>query len=352
MRHVIAVLIIALVAQAAWAAQEPWSNTFDSRATMADKLLNLSGNKPNPQPQTGGDNIATAVVIPGLPFNDTGNTCGFLDDYDVVCPYSGSTSPDVVYKFTPASNMKISVDLCPSQYDTKVYVFDGSPASVVACNDDAGCGYSGYQSRLAIVPLTGGHTYYIVVDGYGGDCGDYDLSVAEVLPCDLVTCKPYDQPENEPDCFDGFIDTFNGGCNSTPPVFEPVVCGTICGTAGTYLSTDGSNYRDTDWYEITVGAGNFTYTGVSDGFDLQLIIMQGTCDARIYVASGSTPSCTPLTLNFTGPGTFWLWAGTYVFDGVPCGSPYRLDIVGPGVPSCQATPAKHATWGAVKVIYR
>jgi hypothetical protein len=352
MRLVIAVLVLTMLAPAAWATKAPWGNKLDVRATLADKLAHLSGNHPAPQPQVGGDNIATAVPIAALPFNDTGSTCGYLDDYDVVCPYSGSTSPDVVYQFTPASNMKISIDLCDSQYDTKVFVFDGSPANVVACNDDAGCGYSGYQSRLDIVQLVAGHTYYIVVDGYGGDCGDYDLTVAELVPCDLVGCKSYDQPEIEPDCYDGYDDTFDGGCNSEPAVFQPVGCGTICGTSGTYVSTDGYDTRDTDWYELTVGPGNFTYTGVSDNFNLLLFVLQGTCDNITVVSSITTPSCVPATLNFTGPGTFWLWAGPTVYTGVPCGSAYRLDIVGPGISSCEATPAAHPSWGQLKLHYR
>jgi len=40
------------------------------------------------------------LVIVGLPFSDTGNTSDNLDGYDAVCPYSNSTSPDVVYTET------------------------------------------------------------------------------------------------------------------------------------------------------------------------------------------------------------------------------------------------------------
>src|SRR5438309_406972 len=56
---------------------------------------------------TGGDDIAHAVVIPSLPYTDSGNTCGFNDDYAFTCPGdpNGSPAPDVVYSFTPASNV-------------------------------------------------------------------------------------------------------------------------------------------------------------------------------------------------------------------------------------------------------
>jgi hypothetical protein len=351
MKIVMTVLLTSLLGPSAWAASPPWGNHLDPGAVAADKLLHLSGNRALFQIQSGGDDIATATVIPGLPFNDAGYTCGFANDYDVACPYSGSISPDVVYKYTPASNTNVDVDLCASLYDTKVYVFDGSSANVVACNDDADCAVL-YRSKLTNVPLTAGHDYYIVVDGYGGDCGDYSLAVSEPVSCPgLVTCMSYDQPENEPDCFDGFIDTFDGGCNSIPPVFSPVFCGTICGTTGNYVY-DGGQYRDTDWYEITVGPGNFTYSGVMNGYDLQLYLVSTPCETATILDQALATSCSPATINFAGPGTFYLWAGLTVYEGVPCGTPYRLDITGPGIGSCQATPAARSTWGGLKVLYR
>lgn len=105
----------------------------------------------------GGDTIFDATVIPGLPFTDTGNTCGYIDDYDEICPYSGSTAPDVVYSFTPVSDMSIDVDLCGSMYDTKLFIYD-SGLNLVACNDDFyfedPCGI--YVSRIEGAPLVGG----------------------------------------------------------------------------------------------------------------------------------------------------------------------------------------------------
>lgn len=348
MRLVASILAIALLATTAWAASAPWSNVQDRASVIQQKNLDLSGNVPFALPQVGGDNIATAVPIPALPFHDTGNTCSFLNDYDVACPYTGGTSPDVVYSFTPAANMNVTVDLCASLYDTKVYIFDGSPATVVACNDDAGCGATGWQSKIPGANLTGGHTYYIVVDGYGTDCGAYDLLVTENVPC--AVCEPFDQLENEPVCYDGYDDQFNGGCNSAVPVYSPVTCGTICGTAGTFM-VGIDNYRDTDWYELTVGPGTFTYSGVGNGFDLRLFVLDALCPATV-VGTALASNCQSASVTFTGPGTFHLWAGTDTFDGVPCGSRYRLTIDGPGIVPCHSTPTNNTSWGALKVLYR
>jgi hypothetical protein len=45
----------------------------------------------------GGETIDDATPIAGLPYTDTGDTSDNVNDYDEVCPFSGSTAPDVVY---------------------------------------------------------------------------------------------------------------------------------------------------------------------------------------------------------------------------------------------------------------
>jgi len=139
----------------------------------------------------GGETIGTAIPIPALPFVDTGATCDNIDDYDEVCPYTGSTSPDVVYSFTPGANVTVTIDLLGSAYDTKVYVYDAG-LTLIACNDDF---HADYTSAIEALPLTAGITYYIVIDGYGGDCGDYLLNVSVYAPC-VVSCPPGGMPES------------------------------------------------------------------------------------------------------------------------------------------------------------
>jgi hypothetical protein len=145
---------------------------------------------PPPDPAViaqGGDTCASATVIPALPFTADGTTAQYTNDYDEVCPYTGSTSPDVVYSFTPAANVAVDITLCvgTTNYDTKLYVYEGScPSAAAPCSDDA-CDaplYSSYVSALSNVPLTAGQTYYIVVDGYGGDSGPYTIDVSEWQP--------------------------------------------------------------------------------------------------------------------------------------------------------------------------
>lgn len=141
----------------------------------------------------GGDTCATATVISSLPYSDTGTTFGAADDYDEICPFDAPAAPDVVYSYTPASDIAIGVSLCDSSYDTKLYIYQDTCGSYqsgtqIACNDDS-CGSDGYRSNLPYVSLTGGHTYYIIVDGFGGQSGDYNLEVEEIPAVSGDTCE-------------------------------------------------------------------------------------------------------------------------------------------------------------------
>ena len=146
---------------------------------------------PSPVRQ-GGEDLATAVAIDAFPYSNTGTTTGYTDDYDEACPYTGSTSPDVVYSFTPTTSTTIDISLCGegTNYDTKVYVYeneagalaatvDGGEAS--ACNDDE-CQNSttNWLSFLPGVLCAEGNTYYVVIDGYGGASGDYEIAIEDL----------------------------------------------------------------------------------------------------------------------------------------------------------------------------
>ena len=219
----------------------------------------------------GGDDISTATPIAALPFSDNGTTTGYTNDYDEACPWP-STSPDVVYSYEAPADMSVYITLCGgSGYDTKLFVYENeyTPGNAYACNDDV-C--PGYISRLNNVFMASGNTYYIVVDGYGGDSGDYTIDMFELVQC--VDCPPGSTPEGEPVCYDDYIDQTNGGCGSDPVVFGEVSCGeTICGTAGTFYF--GSlEYRDTDWYNFQLTEDtDVTITAMAE-FDMDVFIIQ------------------------------------------------------------------------------
>ncbi|MBK6900743.1 MAG: hypothetical protein IPH09_16325 [bacterium] len=115
-----------------------------------------------------------------LPYADTGSTAGANNDYDEICPWDGSDSPDVVYAIKQSFDTYVAIDLCGSSYDTRVFVYDYL-RNLVACNDDnpyAEAPCSGLDSRIDVLLLEAGIPYYIIIDGYGGGSGDYALSVS------------------------------------------------------------------------------------------------------------------------------------------------------------------------------
>jgi hypothetical protein len=304
----------------------------------------------------GGETIATAVNIPGLPYSDSGNTADNVHDYDAVCPYTGSLSRDVVYKYTPGGPGAIDIDLCNSGYDTKVYVYQNTTATLVACNDDAGCGADGFRSELVNVAVTNPHTYYIVVDGYGGANGPYELNVIANVPC-IVACPSGSILENEPDCSDGYKDAWNSGCNSTPNTFSNLPCAdsfTVCGRYGGFFHpASGFDYRDTDWYALPVGSstGGVTWcvTGELDTLAGYLNADLG-CGAPAFVDALIAGSCDTSCFNLPA-GNFWLFVGTSGFGAAAgaCGSDYTMTL--DGLYGCGPISIEPKSWTDIKAQY-
>ncbi len=319
---------------------------------VAEKDAAVSGT-PTFEGREVGDNITTPIVIADLPITVTGNTCAYLNDYDVTCPYPESTAPDVVYAYTAASDLVVNVDLCASSYDTKVYIFENVEGDLVCCNDDADCGATGYQSFMENVFLYAGNTYYFVVDGYNEDCGDYVLTINVQNPCDLVAPAGA-IVEGEPTCGTGYVDAFNGGCNADPPVFQSVMPSSstirIFGTSGTF--DDFS--RDTDWYQIYISVSNTITFSATAEFPVLIFMLDadlplGCNDPGLVMGSATASPCEVATLTETlAPGLYWLWVGPSVFSCQPCGLEYIVEIDGYVGPS----PVEDASWTTIKALYR
>jgi hypothetical protein len=253
--------------------------------------------------------------------------------------------------------MCVTISLCDSDYDTKVYVYEDewTPGVPIACNDDYSCTVL-YRSQLDEVYMIPGHTYYVVVDGYGGQCGDYVLEMFEVMcsgPCDIVCVGT---PEGEPTCYDGYSDQYNGGCSSFS--FSSIPAGlspnTFCGESGVF-AYGGLTYRDTDWYLIyPCGGVPITITVEAEfGALFGFIDFREGCESYEFYSYAFADECEPASL------TEYLPLGQFVVfvapdDWLPeyeCGSEYSLTIDG-YTEHCDPTPAEVTSWGRVKSLYR
>ena len=140
-----------------------------------------------------GENMDDPIIISSMPFYAEGTTEGFENDYDVVCPFSGSTAPDVVYMMT-SSGATYDFSLCGNtDYDSKLYILDAdgnvvegsfpSPEDTpedngIACNDDA-CSSPSFASYVSSFSGTlAAGLYYVVVDGYSTSSGNYTLDIS------------------------------------------------------------------------------------------------------------------------------------------------------------------------------
>jgi len=312
----------------------------------------------------GGDTFADAFPIDALPFTHTGTTAGYTDDYDEVCPYSGSIAPDVVYRLCLDHDAWVDIDMCGSAYDTKIYVY-GAGMELVACNDDFyyddECGV--YVSKLELVALAAGVKYFLVVDGYGEAAGDYQLLVEEQEPC-VLECPPYHQTEGEPDLVDDYADSWNGGCNSPAfgHPFQTIYGGypeaVFCGVAGWY-SYYGTPYRDTDWFVATVGFDGYLDITFDAEFETRLFELWpqdcATLEVRQSMTAGPCDDARLLTYDYAEGQPVWLWVGSAIFEAPPQAPDNAYDYVLwiDGIwyqPQPAAT--ERATWGAVKSLYR
>ena len=130
-----------------------------------------------------GESLRSAIDVPSpIPswgWQTRGSTSGYRNKYSSKKCELGTESPDIVYRYVPASNEYLDADVCQfSSYDTTLYIFEGNESNEVGCNDDGGSAACGrYRSALSDIPLTAGRTYYIVVDGYAGSQGLFALTL-------------------------------------------------------------------------------------------------------------------------------------------------------------------------------
>jgi hypothetical protein len=266
-----------------------------------------------------------------------------------------------VGSFNGIPGMTYYFDLCPdlpgsgtSNFDIDIKIVDGS------CNIlngvDGSCVAEAWRPNDFSWTCNTAGTYYVILAPYASysshSCTGVETNTFTMeyyseynLP---EACPPGAYVENEPDCYDGYIDAFNGGCNSIPEVFSvlPNNCSQfICGKSGLYNSESS---RDTDWYQFTTTDSTEVYLDFIAEFDTQLGIIDGTsgCPVSVFHTVITVPLGVRDTLScVVGPGTWWIWVGSSSFSGCPCGSDYQMNFWTVNTPPAPIVIADSACYG-------
>jgi hypothetical protein len=163
------------------------------------------------------DDCADAfVACPGEAY--TGNTGSATPDGATTCGQS-STTPDVWYRYTPATSGTAVFSLCSgTNYDSAMSVHSGCPGTVgntLACNDD-GCGTPYAAPSEITLDVTVGITYVVRVTGWNESTGAYTFTV-DGPDCGIVDCNGNGIPDDQ-DIASGTSNDDNG--NGVPDECE------------------------------------------------------------------------------------------------------------------------------------
>ena len=116
---------------------------------------------------------------------------------------------------------------------------------------------------------------------------------------------------------------------------------------GTCYTSQGANFRDTDWYEVTVGA--------YPGFDMEIIAEYPTnmyvlgpqdCDNVGVLQSITVEPCDngSIVVDVPTGEAFWLWVGPSTYDGPVSEYTYQVIFYYP-------TAVENHSWSAVKSMF-
>lgn len=180
---------------------------------------------------------------------------------------TGVTAPGIWYRLE-GNGQTVTISTCGNvQYDTRLNVYSGTCNALlcVTGNDDGGgCQYG----STASFPALFGVTYFVLVQGYNGDVGDFELAIG---------CAPF----NNDVCWGA--DTL--ACNQSVPG----------STVGAFMDTapecETGIQAPGVWYTFT-GIENSVVMSTCESFDYdtRINVYQGSCDALVcVVGNDDTP---------------------------------------------------------------
>jgi hypothetical protein len=308
----------------------------------------------------GGDTFASAFPFATIPYTDSGSTVGYTDDYEESCGTGEGAAPDVVYAFTPPTTGYYDFNLCGSAYDTKLNIYDQGE-TLLACNDDVDYTLDPgdpccLNARIADYFCTAGETYYLVVDGYGTEAGDYTLTVSDWVHCAVETAGAT-STEGEAPLVTGENDLHNCGCNCAGTPVNVSVMVEADGQAAVALVQGWRDFgvRDADWFEFTAGSSGSVHVEFESALRARIRVFDSVdCDLASTLVDLIVAPCDVLAFDVNmAPGAVFpiaLMPQQYVppFGGVPAEYDALLTVSGLSPSVATAT----TSWGALKAMYR
>ncbi len=110
-----------------------------------------------------------------VPQTLTGTTVGLVDQAESPCA-NDNNAPDIAYTWTAPAAGTYVIDTEGSALDTVLHIYDGATClgTALACDDQGG---SIGNSSLVVLDLEAGQLITIIVDGWNGNAGAYQLNI-------------------------------------------------------------------------------------------------------------------------------------------------------------------------------
>ena len=209
-----------------------------------------------------------------------------------------------------------------------VSAIEGAPQCLLARCDINGDGQVDFRDINPFVTLlatSGG-------DCPGGPNGRWLGVGSHCERCCWLTPPPGCVLEGEPPCTPGYMDHYNGGCWSNPPVFQPLEVGqTLFGHTGVGLT--GPQGLDADYYQFTLSAPTRVRATlraeVGTHFCLERPGPGGGCTGLTVIEHWDTEPCLERWLDpgVLPAGDYWIFiCGSMTWE---CQAAYILTLTTP-----------------------
>ncbi len=252
------------------------------------------------------DLCANAITITG---DGTISGTTLFATTDTGTPFCGTgiTSPGVWYVFTDSSGTgsSVTMDLCGAPFDSKISVYSGSCAGLTCIiGEDDDFTNCGGNDPYVTFSTDGSSTYYVLVHGFGGGSGPFDLHVSGfpiviIGNAPVIACPSDIVVNNAPGtcgavanfagvAFDVEDGNISGDIIATPPSGSVFPVGD---TTVTLSVTDSDGNTSTCSFTVTVN-DNEPPVAVCQDLTLDLDPVTGTVSITgADVDNGSTDNC-------------------------------------------------------------